>query len=337
MRLRLGLQAGERLTPRETLELASYCDDVGFESIWVAEGRLTRDAIGPAALIAGRTKRITIGTGVINHKTRNVALTAVTFKTLDEFAPGRIILGIGPWWEPLASKLGLPLNRRPSAELREYVDVIRRLFANETVTFTGLSIQVDRIRFDRTYAENEPVAVPIYLGVVGSRNLELAGEIADGVLLDFLVPTAYTEHARLRLAAGMERRDAAPAVEFQVPQLIACAVDDVDPTEAIDACRAFLTMYLGQQPHIGTHSGIDPELLARVQAELGWPTTLADVKRAMRLVPDALVHSVAACGTTTQVLERLEAYLHAGASAAVLCLLGEHKDEALRRVAAAAA
>jgi 5,10-methylenetetrahydromethanopterin reductase len=335
MRLSLGLQAGERLTPSQTIELARYSDEVGVDSIWVAEGRLTRDAIAPAALIAGVTTRIRIGTGVINHKTRNVGLTAVTFKTLDEFAPGRVILGIGPWWEPLASKLGLPLVR-PTAELREYITVLRRLFDNEAVTFKGEFVCVDGIRFDRTYAENEPVNMPIYLGVVGPRNLRLAGEIADGVLLDFLLPPSYTEQACGHLAAGMALRPGQGSNEFHRPQLVACAVSDIDPDEAIDACRAFLTMYLGQQSHIGEHSGIDADLLARIRAELGWPTTLDQVKRVMRLVPDDLVHAVSACGTTGQALEKIESYLEAGATTAVLCLLGDHKSETLRAVVAGA-
>jgi 5,10-methylenetetrahydromethanopterin reductase len=335
VKLPIGLQAGERLTAAQTLELARYSDEAGVESIWVAEGRLTRDAIVPAALIAGRTSRITIGTGVINHRTRNVALTAVTFKTLEEFSNGRAILGIGPWWEPLASKLGLPLVR-PRAELREYVEVIRRLFANETVSYDGEFVKVHDIRFDRMYERNEPVNVPIYLGVVVPRSLELAGEIADGVLLDFLLPPSYTRQAIQHLETGLVRSGRGSVETFGRPQLVACSVDDHDPDEAVNACRAFLTMYLGQQPHIGAYSGIDPELLERIKAELTWPATLEDVKQTMRLVPDALVHSVSACGTTQQALEKIETYLDAGATSAVLCLLGERKEEMFRSIIAGA-
>lgn len=336
MRVQLGLQAGERLTQQETFDLATFADSAGFESVWVAEGRLTRDAIVPASLIAGRTRQIRIGTGVINHKSRNVALTAVTFKTLDEFAPGRVVLGIGPWWEPLASKVGLPLVK-PRAELREYIEVVRRLFANETVTFEGEYVRVEGIRFDRTYEANEPVEVPIYLGVVAPKSLSLAGEIADGVLLDFLVPPSYNESALGHIQQGLQSRADKTIDDIGRPQLVACSVNDRNPNEAVDACRAFLTMYLGQQPHIGAHCGIEPDLLARIKDELGWPTTLENIKRTMRLVPNELVHSVAACGTTAQAMEQIERYLDAGATTAVLTLLGDHKNDTLRAIARAAA
>ena len=335
MRLRLGLSAGERLSKQQTIDFACYCDEAGFDSIWVAEGRLTRDAIVPAAVIASHTRRIRIGTGVINHRTRNAALTAVTFKTLDEFAPGRIILGIGPWWEPLASKLGLPL-KRPLQELPEYIEVIRRLFRAETVDFEGSYVTMRGARFDFMYQENREVPVPIYLGAVGPRMLELAGRITDGVLLDFLLPPSYTTWALERIEAGIaERTDGVAAIDR--PQLVACSVDDDDPQSAIDACKAFFTMYLAQQPHIGQHVGIDPELLEQIRSEFTWPATPEQVRHTMRLVPDELVHRVAACGRTVEAVEQIERFLAAGATCAVLCTLGDDKESTLRSIATALA
>src|SRR4051812_48639917 len=101
MRVPLGLSVGERLSIDDCVRHAKFCDQQGFDSIWVAEGRLTRDGIAPFALIAHETERIHIGTGVLNSKTRNAATMAVTFKTLNEIAPDRVILGLGAWWEPL--------------------------------------------------------------------------------------------------------------------------------------------------------------------------------------------------------------------------------------------
>ena len=135
-----------------------------------------------------------MGTGVLNNRSRNAALMAVTFKTLDEFAPGRVILGIGAWWEPLASKVG----RTPDAARRFHEGVrrvLRAFFRNELVDFHGEFVHMDGVRFDSMYRANKPVAVPIYFGAVGPRMLELAGEIADGVYLDFLLPVEYLKSA----------------------------------------------------------------------------------------------------------------------------------------------
>lgn len=328
----LGLHVGERLSLAQTWAQAQFADDHGFESVWVAEGRLARDGIVPAAVIASRTSRIKIGTGVVNNKSRNAALMAVTFKTLDEIAPGRIILGIGAWWEPLATKLGTPLHR-PVDSMREYLHVLRRFFANELVEFEGEFVQIRGARFDSMYRPNEPVDIPLYVGAVGPRMLELSGEIADGVHLDFLLPPDYMVGANEALNRGATKRS--PELgPVDVTQIISCSVDDHDPEAAIDACRAFLTMYLMQQPHIGEHCGADPGLVARLKDVAGWPATPDDIKRAMPLVSDELVHRVTACGTTDQAVEAIAAYREAGVRCPVISTLG-NREQTLSRIALA--
>jgi 5,10-methylenetetrahydromethanopterin reductase len=331
MEFPLGVHVGERLTLEQTWEQARFADDHGFESIWVAEGRLTRDAIVPAAIIASKTKRLKVATGVVNNKSRNPAVMAVTFKTLDEVAPGRAVLGIGAWWEPLASKVGLPVVK-PLKVMREYITVVKQFFANEEVDFDGEFFHVHGARFDSMYHENRPVDVPIYIGAVGMRMLELCGEIADGVHLDFLLPTSYTTEAIAAIQRGVGRRtDGRTSID--VNQVIACSVNDDDPDEAVAACKAFLTLYLMQQPHIGKHCGVEPEFVDRLQEIAGWPARPEDIKRAMVLVSDDLVHSVSACGTSTQAYEQLAAFHAAGARVPIISTLGDKQRtlEALAR------
>jgi 5,10-methylenetetrahydromethanopterin reductase len=92
---------------REAMRYVQYAEQRGFEAVWQAESRLVRDAIVPMAAYAAVTERIKVASGVINNWTRNPALIAATFLTLDDLAPNRIILGIGAWWDPLASKVGI--------------------------------------------------------------------------------------------------------------------------------------------------------------------------------------------------------------------------------------
>lgn len=320
MRIPLGVHLGERFSLDETWAVADFADDAGLDSLWVAEGRLTRDAVTLMTLLAHRTKRIRIGSGVINNKSRNAALTAVTFKTLDELAPGRVILGIGAWWEPLASKVGLPL-RKPLKTMREYITVVKTLFANQVVDFDGEFVRMDGVRFDRMYAENEPVPVPVYTGPVGMKMLELSGEIADGVYMDFLLPVSYLDQALPAIQRGLARR-AEPKADFDLTQIIACSVDDSDPQAAVDHCKAFLTLYLMQQPHIAQHCGVEPEVVERIQQIAGWPAEPDDIRRAMVLVSDDLVRRVTACGTTVQAAETIEAFHAAGIRVPVLNPLG---------------
>ena len=92
---------------REGMEIARYAEVKGFQAIWQAESRLVREATVPMAAFLAVTERIKVGSGVVNNWTRNPALLASTFSTLDDLAPGRVILGIGAWWEPLAGKVGV--------------------------------------------------------------------------------------------------------------------------------------------------------------------------------------------------------------------------------------
>jgi len=290
---------------------------------------LSRDGIVPMAVIANETNRIKIGSSVINNKSRLAPLTAVTFKTLDEFAPGRINLGIGAWWEPLATKLGAPLNK-PLKTMREYVTVLQAFFRNELVEFEGEFVQVRGARFDSMYRENKPVNIPIYVGAVGMKMLQLSGELSDGVSLDFLLPPSYMVGAIQSINQGIALRTDGKK-EIDLTMIVSCSVDDDDPRQAIDACKAFLTLYLMQQPHIAEHCGVEPELVDQIKKIAGWPATPDDVKRAMVLVSDELVHRVTACGTTSQVIEKLEEYRDAGVRCPVVSTLGD-KEKTLSSI-----
>ncbi|QOC92053.1 LLM class flavin-dependent oxidoreductase [Micromonospora craniellae] len=333
MTLPLGIHVGERLSLEQTYWQAEFADQNGFESVWVAEGRLARDGIVPAAIIASKTRNVKIGTGVVNNKSRNAALMAVTFKTLDEVAPGRAILGIGAWWEPLATKVGQPLSK-PLKSMREYIGVLQAFFRNEVVNFDGEFVQMQDVRFDSMYRENKPVDIPIYIGAVGPRMLELAGEISDGVHMDFLLPPSYMVGAREAIGRGLAKRtDRRDAIDLT--QIVSCSVNDADPQEAIDACKAFLTLYLCQQPHIAEHCGVERELVDRLQEIAGWPATPEDIKRAMHLVPNSLVQNVTACGTTDDAFQKLQAYQEAGVRCPIISTLGD-KEQTLTRLAQAA-
>ena len=104
---RPGLCFLDRPALPRAIELVRLAEARGFESAWVCETRLARDAISVLGAFAAVTERIKLGTGVINTWTRGPALTAVTFATLNELAPGRPLLGLGAYWDPLAWKQGI--------------------------------------------------------------------------------------------------------------------------------------------------------------------------------------------------------------------------------------
>src|SRR5437763_12211837 len=144
---RVGLYLQDKHPIREGMDYVRYAEQRGFEAVWQAESRLVRDAIVPMAAFAAVTDRIKVGSGVVNNWTRNAAVTAATFSTLDDLAPGRILCGIGAWWEPLASKVGVD-RRKPLKAMREVVEVVGRLIAMESVTFDGEFVEVHDVVVD---------------------------------------------------------------------------------------------------------------------------------------------------------------------------------------------
>ncbi|MET0326450.1 MAG: LLM class flavin-dependent oxidoreductase, partial [Ilumatobacteraceae bacterium] len=117
---------------REGIELTRRAEAAGFDAVWQADSRLVRDAVVPMAAFAAGTDRIKVGSGVIDVWTRNAARLASTFSTLDDLAPGRILCGLGAWWDPLATKVGID-RAKPLRVMREVVEAVRGLLANETV------------------------------------------------------------------------------------------------------------------------------------------------------------------------------------------------------------
>lgn len=305
---------------REGMELARYAEAKGFEAVWQAESRLVRDAIVPMAAFAAVTDHIKVGSGVINNWTRNIGLLAATFLTLDDLAPNRIICGIGAWWDPLARSVGIE-RRKPLQAMRETVEVMRRLLAMENVTYHGEFHHVEGIELDVVHGRREPRHVPIYIGATGLKMMELAGEVADGVVLNYCVPPEYNDPALEALEAGA-RRAGRSLEDIDRPQLVVCSVD-ADRRRALEGARGLLTQYLAQQPHIAQASGVERATVARIQAILGWPATRAQIERAMPLVPDDLVERITASGTPEEVRSKVEAYRAHGCTCPILYPLGD--------------
>jgi len=303
----------------DAIGYVQYAEQRGFEAVWQADSRLVRDAVVPMAAFAASTETIRIGSGVVDCWTRNPARLASTFSTLDDLAPGRIILGIGAWWEPLATKVGVHRHRSLKA-MRETVEACRALLADETVTYDGEFVHLDGVELDYVYQERRPKHVPIYIGATGDRMLELTGEIADGVVLNYLVSPEYNRRAMDRLADGAARAGRS-VDDLDRPQLVVCSVAETR-AEALDGARLMVTQYLGQQPHIMKASGVPESLLEEIGRVLTWPATHEQVEAASKLVPDEIVQMICAAGTADEVREKVAQYMADGCTCPILYPLG---------------
>jgi len=319
MKERVALYLQDAHDLRDGLDYVRYAEKMGFEAVWQAESRLVRDAIVPMAAYAAVTERIKVGSGVINNWTRNIGLLASTFLTLDDLAPDRIICGIGAWWDPLAKNVGIQRNK-PLTAMKETVTVLKRLLAMEQVTFHGEFIHVEGIELDVVHGKKEPRHVPVFIGATGDNMMEMAGEISDGVVLNYCVPPEYN-HKALELLSKGAKKAGKTLDDIDRPQLVVCSVDQ-DHDKAIDTTRELLTQYLAQQPHIAKASGVSKEVVEKIQAILGWPATHEQIQKAKNLVPEELIHHITASGTPTEARTKVKEYIKNGCTCPILYPVG---------------
>jgi 5,10-methylenetetrahydromethanopterin reductase len=304
------------------LEVAEYAEEKGFAEIWQADTRLARDCVVMMAALLTRTKRMRIGSGVLPIWTRNPAVIAATWSSMWELAgltadgQSRVMLGLGAWWEPIASRVGAD-RRKPLRAMREHVEAIRQLFTLEEVTYEGEFVKLDRVRLDVAYGDATPRDIPIYIGATGEKMMELTGEICDGAVLNYVVSVDYIEHAVAQLARGAAKSGRTLA-DIDRPELLVCALSDDDPAEAMRTGKSLVAYYLGTEPHIMEASGADPDLVKRVQEVVGWPATEADYRRAADLIPNDLVNKLMAVGSSDQCREKVAEYIAAGVTCPIL-------------------
>lgn len=321
MAQRMALYLQDKHPIRYEIEMAKYAEEKGFTEIWQADTRLARDCIVLMSALLTETKRLRIGSGVLPIWTRNPAVIAATWSTMWELGgtvdgQSRVMCGIGAWWEPIASRVGED-RRRPLTAMREHVEALRALFTMEEVTYEGEIVHLDRVRLDVAYGDTSPRDIPIYIGATGPKMLELTGEICDGAVLNYVVSTDYIRDA-VDLVANGAARAGKSIDDVDRPELLVCSLSDDDPDEALLVGKSLVAYYLGTEPHIMEASGADPELVERVKQVVGWPATEADYRRAAHLIPDDLVRSLVAVGTTEQCRAKVAEYIAAGVTCPIL-------------------
>jgi 5,10-methylenetetrahydromethanopterin reductase len=311
---RLGLLfVGAPAVP-EMVRLARRAEERGFDSIWVAETRMTRDGFVPLAAVAAATERIRVATGIVNVYTRGAVVLAVSFASLSELAPGRVLMGLGAGSPLVLAPQGI-VWKRPVARLREYVDVLRPLLRGEEVRYDGEFVHLHGARIEDVLAGGEigsAAPPPLWLGVTGRRAVELAGEVADGVLYNVCLPIAYLERARQWLEAGAARAGR-PAGDVEIAMAVV-----VSPHEDSAAGKArahrFCALYLSLFPNIAKETGIDPSQVAETRAAFD----RGGVEAAARVLDASVVDLLTAAGTPEECQARLDEYRAAGVALPVI-------------------
>jgi probable F420-dependent oxidoreductase len=303
----------------EDTDLAREAERLGYTDAWSyeADGLDCFTSLAPIALAT----QLRLGTAIANVFTRGPATLAMSAAALAELAPGRFCLGIGAGSQPIVETWNGGRFALPATRVREMVHVLRGALAGERVVFRGQALSVDGFRLARPPAR----PVPIYVAALRAGMLQVAGEIADGVILNWLaaadVPRAV---GVVREAAARAGRDPA-AVEVTARLLV-----NVDPPgpEADIGVRRHITAYL------------NVPVYRAYQAWLGRGTELApmwqawergDRKAAVAAVPEAVMGDLILRGSMAEIRAHVQRYLDAGIDTAFLQVSTLEQDPARRR------
>ena len=289
----------------ELLEVAEEVARLGYRYLWVNDERLERDPFTVLPVIAQRTERILIGPGVTNPYSRHPALIAAAMATLDELSGGRAVLGLGAGG---TNHRALGIERlAPATALRQAVDLIRGLWAGSTVSMESPAVRAHEAKLD--FAAPRP-RIPIYVGARGPRMLELAGEVADGVIVGNVATREGWSYACERIAAGAARVGRDVGEVRLTAWLYACVAEDED--EALDAIRPMAaTSLVTSRPVLG-ELGIEmPDDFRASMEARGWSLDREVVAEAGATLPAELVHRFGLAGTPDTCRRRLERLLEA--------------------------
>jgi len=282
--------------------VAERVEALGYDSVWIADTGAGPDAFVVGAAVATCTTRLRIGTAVIPVYTRTPSVMAAGAGSLAQLAAGRVVLGIGASSETIVDTWGGVPFSRPLNRIRETVGVLRSMLAGERVTFEGRTIRTRGFRL----VSPPPRPMPIYLAALMPPMLELAGEIADGVILNFMPVEAVPrmlEHVR----RGAERagRDAS---QLEIVSRFQTVVTD-DVAAARGAIRHMMGPYFATSVYnrFVAWCGF-PDEAAAILA--GWQAK--DRARNLAAVTDEMIDRIAIIGPAAHCRARLRAFAEAG-------------------------
>jgi 5,10-methylenetetrahydromethanopterin reductase len=313
------------MSGKDMIELAGRAEDAGFESVWTNED-IGFDSLAMLSAISQHTSRIRLGTAIVNVFSRSAMQIAMAATTLDELSGGRAMLGLSVGhhpWNDLGH--GIPLEK-PLARLREYVTFIRKAvsgqpFRHDGPIFTGVD---SRLAFD-------PVrpSVPIFVAGERPKIIALAGELADGLLINVVSPDYIAGFAveQLRSSAAAAGRD---PDALELTALVTCCVSD-DGEAALGHARAMVAhrlrhslKMLDTQP-MHRHDEIR-QVHALMQAGEG--------ERAESAVSEELARSIVVVGPRAEIHRGIDRYFAAGCTR-VIVVSYPRSREAINRLRAA--
>jgi F420-dependent oxidoreductase-like protein len=323
--LKLGLNLGYwGIGPQtdEAIEIVQAAERTRYDSVWAAES-YGSDAVSVLAYLAAKTETIGLGAAILQVPARAPAAAAMAGVTIDALSGGRFIFGFGPSGPQVSEGwYGVPYEK-PWGRTREYVEIVKQIVAREgRLEYEGKHFKLPLTEGEGVTGQGKalklnihPVRnqIPVFLGAIGRKSVELAAEIAEGWIPIFFSvdewESAWGEHIEAGLAKGKRSRE-----DFEVSPSVQVAIDG-DLETARNVVRTGLLLYLGGMGSRKTNFYVDlthrfgfGEVADEVQS------LYLDGKRdeAYKAIPDELVDATSMIGTEEEVAERVRRFADAG-------------------------
>ena len=326
---------GMGLTAADQLQIARTAEDLDYDSIWAAEA-YGSDAATVLAWLAAGTSRIKLGAGIFQIPGRSAAMTAMTAATIDQLSGGRMLLGLGTSGPQVSEGWHGVRFPHQVERTRDYVAVVRMALAHKKVEYQGETMQLPLPdgpgKVLKLTIRPVQESIPIYLAVLGPKNVALAGEIADGWLPVFFSPE-HVSKLRVPLEEGAAR-GGRTLDGFRICPTVNVMISD-DIASARDAMRPVLALYVGG---MGSR---EANFYNRLVSSYGFESAAREVQNlyldgkraaAMEALPDELIDMTCLAGPKDRVRERLRAYRDAGVETLIVSPMAFDADERRRQL-----
>ncbi|MDO5498472.1 MAG: LLM class F420-dependent oxidoreductase [Propionibacteriaceae bacterium] len=328
--LNLGYMVGGE-TSADQLRLTRHAEQLGFDSVWAAEA-YGADVVTLLSWLAAQTTTIHVGSAVMQIPGRTPANTAMTAAGLQNLSGGRFRLGLGVSGPQVSEGWhGIPFAK-PLGRTRDYVAIVRKALARETVEYAG-----DHFQLPLPGSEGKglklmirPVApVPVYLAGTGPKNLELTGEIADGWLGLFYAP--HFARAQLDAIAAGRAKVAKDMTGFDVQASFPLVVGD-DVAACADPVRPYAALYVGG---MGSRQN---NFYNNLAVRMGYAAEAAEIqdlyltghpREAMAKVPAEFIDDTSLLGDRARLTDRLTALAESGLTTCAVTPVGRVLEEKL--------
>jgi 5,10-methylenetetrahydromethanopterin reductase len=297
---KLGYSLGPLLSMREILLCAKMADQQEFvDSLWVPES-WGRESFATLGAISQVTRKVSLGTSIINIYSRTPAIVAMAAITLDMLSDKRTIIGLGASTAAIVENWhGLKFNR-PASRMKEYIECLRLMTRGEKVKYNGEFFQINNFKI---LHQPQRVNIPIFMAAVNKKMVSMASKLADGILL-YLRPLEELKRT------ATELKQATKGKSFEIACSFICAMSNKEPEKARARAATTLAFYIAVGEYYSkflADNGFKIEV-EEITAEY----RKAGADNAAKYVSDRMLSSLVICGSSEECRESLSKFLATG-------------------------